>query len=82
MPRDAQAVTSGLDVDARQAVAFNLADTLADLHAVDVDEVGLGDLARRTDYVARQLHRWKGQYQKGSERDLPQVMQGLPLGSG
>ena len=54
---------------------FNLADTLADLHAVDVDEVGLGDLAKRTDYIARQLHRWSGQYEKGSERDLPLVMQ-------
>ena len=75
VPRDEAAITATLDTDARQAVAFNLADTLADLHAVDVDEVGLGDLAKRTDYVARQLHRWSGQYEKGSERDLPLVMQ-------
>ena len=73
VPRDAEAVTSTLDVDARRAVAFNLADTLADLHAVDVDAVGLGDLAKRTDYIARQLHRWSGQYEKGSQRDLPLV---------
>ena len=75
VPRDEAAVTTTLDEDARRAVAFNLADTLADLHAVDVDEVGLGDLAKRTDYIARQLHRWSGQYEKGSERDLPLVMQ-------
>ncbi len=75
VPRDEAAVTTALDEDARRAVAFNLADTLADLHAVDVDEVGLGDLAKRTDYIARQLHRWSGQYEKGSERDLPLVMQ-------
>ena len=75
VPRDTDTVTANLDDDARGAVAFNLADTLADLHAVDVDAVGLGDLAKRTDYVARQLHRWSGQYEKGSERDLPLVMQ-------
>ncbi len=74
VPRDEAAVTSALDEPAREAVAFNLADTLAELHAVDVDEVGLGDLARRSDYIARQLHRWSGQYDKGSERDLPLVM--------
>ena len=75
VPRDEAAVTSTLDEPAREAVAFNLADTLADLHAVDVDAVGLGELAKRTDYIARQLHRWSGQYEKGSERDLPLVMQ-------
>ncbi len=75
VPRDAEVVTSRLDADARRAVMFNLADTLADLHRVDVDEVGLGNLAKRTDYIARQLHRWSGQYEKGSERDLPLVRQ-------
>lgn len=71
VPRDADTIEARLDEDARRAAGFNLADTLADLHAVDVDEVGLGDFAKRTDYVARQLHRWLGQYEKGSERDLP-----------
>lgn len=74
VPRDEAAVTSALDEQARRRVGFNLADTLADLHAVDVDEVGLGDLAKRTDYIARQLHRWSGQYEKGGERELPLVM--------
>lgn len=73
VPRDEAAVMEAMDADARRAVGFNLADTLADLHAVDVDAVGLGDLAKRTDYIARQLHRWSGQYEKGSERDLPLV---------
>ncbi|MFO1537257.1 MAG: phosphotransferase family protein [Actinomycetota bacterium] len=46
----------------------------AALHAVDVDAVGLGDLARtRTDYVARQLHRWMAQLEQSRTRDLPVV---------
>ena len=38
-----------------------IVDVLARLHAIDPDAVGLGDLGRRGDYVARQLHRWRGQ---------------------
>lgn len=75
VPRDEKAVTLALDEDARRAVALNMADTLADLHALDVDTVGLGNLARRTEYIARQLHRWSRQYKEGSLRDLPLVMQ-------
>lgn len=75
VPRDRQTVTSELTMDARRAVALHLADTLADLHALDIDEVGLDDLAKRGDYIARQLHRWSGQYATGAQRDLPLVMQ-------
>ena len=31
---------------------------LADLHSVDPDEVGLGDLGKRDSYVGRQLKTW------------------------
>ena len=75
VPRDAEVVTKALEPAARRAMAFNLADTLADLHAVEVDQVELGGLAKPTDYIARQLHRWSGQYDKGGKRDLPLVMQ-------
>ena len=39
-----------------------MAETLAALHDVDPDAVGLGDLARREGYIERQLKRWRGQY--------------------
>jgi aminoglycoside phosphotransferase (APT) family kinase protein len=39
-----------------------MAQTLAALHAVDVDEVGLGNFARREGYIERQLHRWYEQF--------------------
>ncbi len=73
VPRDADEVVARLTPEARRNAAFSLADTLADLHEVDVDEVGLGDLARREDYIARQLKRWQGQYAKGGTRELPLV---------
>ena len=38
---------AGLAPDVRRAAAFDLIDVLAELHLVDVDAVGLGDLAKR-----------------------------------
>lgn len=43
---------------ARRALAFAFVDTLADLHALDPDDVGLGDLGKRDSYVRRQLSTW------------------------
>ncbi len=37
-----------------------MAETLAALHAVDPDAVGLGDLGRHEGYIERQLKRWRG----------------------
>ncbi len=54
----------------RRASSDSLIDVLARLHAVDLDQVGLGDLARREDYLARQLHRWHTQLEAGRTRDV------------
>jgi aminoglycoside phosphotransferase (APT) family kinase protein len=51
-----------LTPDARRHASFCLVDTLAKLHSVDADEVGLGDLSRHDGYIARQLKRWYGQF--------------------
>ncbi|HLG67383.1 MAG TPA: phosphotransferase family protein [Acidimicrobiales bacterium] len=60
--RTPEIARSALSPEARARVGENLADVLAALHAVDVDEVGLGDLARRDGYIQRQLRRWSEQY--------------------
>jgi aminoglycoside phosphotransferase (APT) family kinase protein len=57
----------------RRAIGERVVETLVTIHDVDPDAVGLGDLARREDYVARQLHRWHGQWQKQHTRELPLV---------
>jgi aminoglycoside phosphotransferase (APT) family kinase protein len=43
---------------ARTRLANSFIDVLADLHAVDPDAVGLGDLGKRDSYVGRQLSTW------------------------
>lgn len=42
----------------RETLAFSFIDVLADLHAVDPDAVGLGDLGKKDDYIGRQLKTW------------------------
>jgi aminoglycoside phosphotransferase (APT) family kinase protein len=70
--RDAPTAEATLDEAGRRRASESIVDVLAQLHAVDVDAVGLGDLGRREGYLSRQLQRWHGQYDKsqiaGSER--------------
>ena len=64
----------------RRVAGETLVDTLADVHAVDPDRAGLGDLARRDGYIVRQLERWHGQYEKSKRREVPlldEVYEGL-----
>ena len=63
----------GVDEALRPVMARSVIDTLADLHTLDPDDVGLGDLGRREGYCARQLRRWQRQVDEGSDRDLPLV---------
>jgi aminoglycoside phosphotransferase (APT) family kinase protein len=61
--------------DRREALGIHVIETLAALHTVDPDAVGLGDLGRRESYLARQLARWKTQWEKTKTRDLPEMEQ-------
>jgi aminoglycoside phosphotransferase (APT) family kinase protein len=62
-----------LNAGARHRAGESVVDTLAGIHAVDVDAVGLGDLARREGYIARQLKRWYSQYGQSKEMGAPDV---------
>jgi len=57
----------------RRRICSELVDTLAHLHSLDPDAVGLGDLARRDGYLARQLKRWYGQFQASQQQGGPAV---------
>jgi aminoglycoside phosphotransferase (APT) family kinase protein len=63
--RSAEQVVAAFEEDERPAVAYHLVETLAALHAIDPDDVGLGDLARRDGYIERQIRRWRQQFAGG-----------------
>jgi aminoglycoside phosphotransferase (APT) family kinase protein len=57
----------------RRPIGERVVDTLVAIHAIDPDRVGLGDLGRKQDYVARQLRRWQGQWEKSKTHELPLI---------
>ena len=71
--RNADIARDSFTVDERGAAGLSIVDVLARIHRVDVDAVGLGELGRREDYIARQLKRWHGQWEKSKTRELPVV---------
>jgi aminoglycoside phosphotransferase (APT) family kinase protein len=60
-----------IPADRREGLGLHIAEVLATLHNLEPDDVGLGDLGRREAYLARQLSRWQGQWEKSKTRELP-----------
>ncbi|MGH2994486.1 MAG: phosphotransferase family protein [Solirubrobacterales bacterium] len=71
--RSQQTALDSFDEAERGAIGERVADTLVAIHAVDPDEAGIGDLGRKQDYVARQLHRWRGQWENSKTREVPLI---------
>jgi aminoglycoside phosphotransferase (APT) family kinase protein len=71
--RDRDSAEHVLAPTARAQVSRSLVDTMAALHRVDIDAVGLADLARHDGYIARQLKRWYGQWNQQKTRELPAI---------
>jgi aminoglycoside phosphotransferase (APT) family kinase protein len=61
------------DAAARRRMAESLVDAMADLHRVDVDAVGLGDLGPRADQLSRQIERMRRVWDKTKTRELPVI---------
>jgi aminoglycoside phosphotransferase (APT) family kinase protein len=67
---DSPAAADLLDPSLRGQATDHLVDVLATLHALDIDDVGLGDLAKREGYVERQVRRWTTQWENSKTREL------------
>ncbi len=68
-----RAQTDGLTGERRAGLAYAMIDTLADLHAVDPDAVGLADFGHPDGYLARQVRRWAQQLDRSRSRALPGI---------
>jgi aminoglycoside phosphotransferase (APT) family kinase protein len=56
-----------------RGISRTVADTLAELHAVDPDEAGLGDLGRPEGFLERQARGWIGRYEKAKTDEIEEV---------
>ncbi|WP_235876714.1 phosphotransferase family protein [Saccharopolyspora terrae] len=59
--------------DERRAIADSLVDVLAALHALDPDELGLADFGRPAGFLARQIKRWRDQWEASRTSEVPAV---------
>lgn len=57
----------------RGAIYRAMVETLARLHTVDLQAVGLGDYGAPGNYFARQVGRWTKQYRAAQTDDIPEV---------
>jgi aminoglycoside phosphotransferase (APT) family kinase protein len=70
---DASAAEAVFDEPRRRIAGESFIDVLSDLHDVDPDTSGVGDIARKEGYIARQLKRWYSQWNASKTRELPLV---------
>ncbi len=73
--RDSARATEELDVAGRANASRSLVDVLGELHSLDVEAIGLGDLGRHEGYINRQLARWHGQFDKSQIDGMPRVVE-------
>lgn len=67
--------------DERRSIYESQLQTLAALHQVDYEAIGLGDYGKPGNYFARQIHRWSRQYaesQAGRISEMETLMAWLP----
>ena len=59
--------------DERQALGEGFVDTLAALHTVDYEAVGLADYGRPEGFMARQVRRWTGQWEASRFESVAEI---------
>ena len=78
VPHDAEAAAAIPEPERRRA-GEHIAEVLATLHGVNVDAIGLGNLARKEGYLARQLKRWTQQWEATKTHEIPEMEESARL---
>jgi aminoglycoside phosphotransferase (APT) family kinase protein len=63
----------GVTPEDRAAIYDSANETLARLHLVDHEAIGLGDYGRGGNYFLRQISRWSRQYDASRTQDIPEM---------
>ena len=65
------AASRTLPARARHRAGIALAETLGQIHSVNLEAAHLANLASHSPYAQRQLKRWSGQWEQSKTRELP-----------
>lgn len=68
-----EADIAGVESPDRSAIYDDMNRVLAELHGLDADALGLGDMARKGGYAARNLARWSGIYAQAKLTEIPDM---------
>ena len=71
--RGADPQLPGLDESAMRSACHALIDTLADIHALDLDAVGLSDFGRPEGYIQRQVEGWARRWERAKTDEIPAI---------
>ncbi|MBV0891541.1 phosphotransferase family protein [Paracoccus sp. Z118] len=63
----------GAEPAERRAMYLSVARTMAAMHSLDPEAVGLETFGRPGNYFARQVARWGGQWQQAQSRGIPEL---------
>lgn len=63
----------GDDLALRHKVSESLVDTLADLHAVDIQATELAKIGKPAGFVKRQVEGWAGRWERSKTTELPEM---------
>jgi len=63
----------------RRSFGLHAIEVLSDLHLIDPDDVGLGQLGRKEAYIERQLKRWTKQWEATKTHEIPEMDESLRL---
>ena len=78
VPHDVEAAAAIPEAE-RGTAGRHIIDVLATLHQIDPDDVGLGTLARKEAYLARQLKRWTKQWEATKTHEIPEMEESARL---
>lgn len=70
---DSPAVAETLHNTVRRSIGLGMVGALAEIHRVDLESVGLLDLASHKPYAQRQLKRWTTQWEHTRSREVPAI---------
>ncbi|MEC9251975.1 MAG: phosphotransferase family protein [Pseudomonadota bacterium] len=63
----------------RHSFGLHAIEVLSDLHLINPDDVGLGQLGRKEAYIERQLKRWTKQWEATKTHEIPEMDESLRL---
>ncbi|MFT4798367.1 MAG: aminoglycoside phosphotransferase (APT) family kinase protein [Candidatus Azotimanducaceae bacterium] len=72
-------IGGSVPVPDRHGIGLNVIDILSRLHAINPDDVGLGDLGRKDAYLQRQLKRWNKQWAASKTHEVPEMEESARL---